>query len=645
MQLRTDFDLNPAQLQAVEYLNGPLLIVAGAGSGKTRVLTYRIANLISSGGIEPWQILAITFTNKAADEMRNRIISQVGELAKQMWVSTFHSTCVRILRVHADKLGFTRSFSIYDDLDSRRLMGQVLEELKVDTKRITPKSVLELIGKAKCELIDERDYADIHGGDGSGMLEDAYRLYSNRLQQLNAMDFDDLLTMVVRLFRRFPDVSEQYSNRFVHVLVDEYQDTNHVQGELVKLFGQKHKNVCVVGDTDQSIYGFRGADISNIIQFEKAFGNAKIVLLEQNYRSTQNILDSANAVIANNSTRIAKRLWTENATGEPVYLKECCDEREESEWVGVKIEELYANSSLRWDDMAVMYRTQAQSRSIEDEFLRRAIPYQVVGGTRFYDRKEIKDILAYLRVVYNPKDEISLRRIINEPKRGIGLSSIAKLADMAENRGVGLYEMVMSAGGSLPAKAAKGIREFALILKDIKNTVDTAAVVSEVISYVVERSGYADYLMAEATAESQARYENLAELVSVAADFDTLEDFLQASALQSMVDEMVSDKGLVSLMTLHVAKGLEFDTVFMVGMEEGLFPHSRSLEDPKELEEERRLCYVGMTRAKQRLYLSHAWERRMWGSIVASPRSRFLDEIPEDLVSYEAAYEESYEDI
>ncbi len=626
-------DLNPPQRAAVEHRGGPLLVVAGAGSGKTRVLTRRIAHLVATGDASPGKILAITFTNKAADEMRSRVADLVGPAAERMWVSTFHSACVKILRRTADRMGYSRSFTIYDDADSRRLVEQVLRDLDIDSKKIPPRSVLSAISAAKSDLVGSETFSERASTIFDRRIAEVYREYQRRLLAASAMDFDDLLVVTVELFRSCPDVLEEYRARFDHVLVDEYQDTNRVQNELVLMLCEEHRNVCVVGDTDQSIYQWRGADIRNLLQFEQAFPDAITVRLEQNYRSTRTILQAANAVIMNNDTRLAKELWTEGSEGEPICRYRADDEHDEAAWVASEVDRLRRAEGLRYGDVAVFYRTNAQSRVLEEELVRAGVPYRVIGGTRFYDRREVRDILAYLRLMVNPADEVCARRIVNVPKRGIGDASVEKLAAWARSQSMTFYQVLSEAAAAgLPARAAAGATGLAVMLDELRSMAAAGEAPAAIVDAVIERTGYAQALRAEGTIESEGRLENLAELATMAAEYEDLESLLESVALVSDADELDGDDSRVSLMTLHVAKGLEFPAVFLVGMEDGVFPHSRSLDDAGRIEEERRLCYVGITRAERFLYLSHAWSRSLWGQSSYGVPSRFLKEIPPELI-------------
>ena len=620
-------DLNPVQQEAVAHDSGPLLIVAGAGSGKTRVLTRRIAYLVHQG-ISPFEILAITFTNKAADEMKQRVAALVGGVAQRMWVSTFHSACVRILRRDAERLGYKKSFTIYDQADAVRLVTYVMRDLNIDAKRMPPRQVYAAISTAKNELLDFETYRIRAKTIYERRIADVYAEYQKRLLGASAMDFDDLLMVTVNLLQACPDVLAHYQTRFKHLLVDEYQDTNRAQNELVILLGKEHRNVCVVGDSDQSVYRFRGADIRNILEFEDAFPDATTIVLEQNYRSTQTILDAANAVIANNAMRKPKALWTEQVGGELITRYHAEDEHDEAAYICREVERAHSHGTP-WGDVAVFYRTNAQSRSVEEELVRRNIPYKVVGGTKFYDRREIKDVLAYVRAVVNPADEVSLKRIVNVPKRGVGDTSIGRVDAWAASHGVPFGEAVADAErAGVTGRALGGLKELLTLLDDLR-AIDKPA---DLLEAIAERTGYVAELEAERTIEAAGRLENIAELIGHAREYESLDEFLEAVSLVADSDEVPDgDDSKVVLMTLHTAKGLEFPVVFIVGLEDGVFPHLRSLGEPDELEEERRLCYVGITRARERLYLTHAWCRTLWGSTQYNPPSRFLKEIPEAL--------------
>jgi DNA helicase-2/ATP-dependent DNA helicase PcrA len=627
--------LNPAQYEAVTHGEGPLLVVAGAGSGKTRVLTHRIAYLIQAHRVSPFEILAITFTNKAAGEMKERIGRLVGPVAEKMWVSTFHSACVRILRRDAHLLGYPSQFTIYDQADAVRLTGYVLRDLNIDPKRFPPRSVHAAISAAKNDGMSPEDYLERASVIHERRIGEVFEEYQARLRKAGAMDFDDLLGVTVELFRTEPQVLEHYRNRFGNVLVDEYQDTNPVQNDLVMLLGEEHRNVCVVGDLDQSIYRFRGADMRNLLEFEHTFPDATTVVLEQNYRSTQTILDAANAVIANNTARKPKDLWTDEGPGEKIVRFQGEDEAEEAQWVAHQISSLHDRGDVRWSDFAVFYRTNAQSRVLEEQLLRSGIPYRVIGGMRFYDRREVKDAMAYLKAVVNPTDEVSVKRVLNTPKRGVGDQTVGRLDAYARAHGISFMDALRrwdDAGAS--ARAARGIESFINLIDDLATEVEKGP--AHLLEQILERSGYAAELEAEHTLEAEGRQENLAELVGMAREYETVDEFLEQVSLVADTDDLPEgsdpdDTGVV-LMTLHSAKGLEFPNVFLIGMEEGVFPHMRSLTEPAELEEERRLAYVGITRARERLFLSHAWCRTLHGSTQYNPPSRFLDEIPSELV-------------
>ena len=622
--------LNPVQYEAVTHTTGPLLIVAGAGSGKTRVLTHRIAHLIKDQGVSPFEILAITFTNKAADEMKHRVAELVGPVAEKMWVSTFHSACVRILRRDAPRLGFPSSFTIYDQADTQRLTGYVIRDLGLDAKKFPPRSVHASISAAKNDDIGPIEYRERATTIFERKISDVFTEYQARLLKAGAMDFDDLLVNTVEVFRQFPEVLESYQRRFRHVLVDEYQDTNRVQNELVLMLTAQSGDVCVVGDADQSIYKFRGADMRNIVEFENAFPDVTVVLLEQNYRSSQTILDAANAVIANNLGRKPKELWTEAGPGEAIVRYHADDEADEAQWIAHQIMHL-KDSGHAWGDCAIFYRTNAQSRVIEEYLMRVGIPYKVVGGTRFYDRREVKDALAYLKATVNPADEVSVKRVLNTPKRGVGDSSVGRLDAYARSHGLTFVDALREApAAGVTGRAVKGIEDFLELLDDLTLFTDDGP--AAVIEAAMQRSGYVSELEAEHSIEAEGRIENLAELVGAARDFGSIDEFLEQISLVADTDELDEDESSVVLMTLHSAKGLEYPVVFLIGLEDGVFPHLRSIGEPDELEEERRLAYVGITRARERLYLTHAWARTLYGGTQYNPPSRFLDEIPEGLV-------------
>ena len=624
--------LNPDQYDAVVHQGGPLLVVAGAGSGKTRVLTQRIAWLIE-GGVHPMRVLAITFTNKAAGEMRDRVEALVGPVARQMWVSTFHAACVRILRAHADLLGFPKTFSIYDQSDAQRLVSYVIRDLGLDVKRFPARGVQARISLWKNELLTPGKAKD----RATGMLEskhaDVYIEYQLRLERAGAMDFDDLLMRTVQLFKQHPDVLAMYQERFEHILIDEYQDTNVSQNEIVLMLGAKHHNVCVVGDTDQSVYRFRGADFRNIMQFEEAFPDVTTVVLAQNYRSTQNILNAANAVISNNIERKPKNLWSDSGTGDPIVRYYADDEHDEARWIAQQIRDAHETDARQWGEMAVFYRANAQSRILEESLMRFGVPYKIIGGTRFYERREVKDALAYLRAAINEADEVNVKRVLNVPKRGIGDTSIDKLDTYARNHGQGFsFALHNAAAASVGGAALKGITAFLASLDEAGNHQSEGP--AEVLRLVLKSSGYMTELENEDTVESAGRLENLAELIGFAEEFDSVDDFLEQVALVADTDQ-IDGENRVMLMTLHAAKGLEFPVVFLAGFEEGVFPHSRSLAEPEEMEEERRLAYVGITRARELLNVSHAWSRSLYGNTQYNPPSRFLEEIPHELFRIE----------
>ena len=627
--------LNPTQLDAVKHTEGPLLILAGAGSGKTRVLTHRVAYILEQGLAAPEEILAITFTNKAAGEMKDRVALLVGPDSRKMWVSTFHAFCARILRVHAEKLGYRREFTIYDGGDQVRLVKRCIIELDKDPKRFNPRSFQAQISAAKNVLMTPDDYLRSTEGYIAENIAEVYDLYQKRLYENNAMDFDDLIMQAVALLEIFPEVRERYQRRFKYIHVDEYQDTNHAQYRLVNILAAAHRNLCVVGDDDQSVYSWRGADIRNILEFERDYPEARVVKLEQNYRSTQTILDAANAVVANNASRKPKELWTAGHQGERIRVYTAVDEYAEARFVVSEIHRL-VGSGASPRDVAVFYRTNAQSRALEDVLVREGVPYQIVGGVRFYERAEIKDAMAYLSVISNPADAGALERIINVPKRGLGATSVARLQEHARRNGISLYEALAEADVvDLMGAARKACRAVRDLFEGWRVAAREVSSV-ELIGAVLDESGYRAELEAENTVEAESRLENLEELINAAREYErfdpepTLEGFLQEQALYSDQDTLSTEGGQVALMTLHNAKGLEFDHVFVVGMEEGTFPHARSL-DEQNLEEERRLCYVGITRARETLTLSYAKLRSNWGEREYQMPSRFLSEIPETL--------------
>ena len=654
-------DLNPAQRQAVEHRGGPLLIVAGAGSGKTRALTRRIAHLLATGDATPGQILAITFTNKAAAEMKERVADIVGPAGRTMWVSTFHSACVRILRAEAHRLGVKSNFTIYDTQDSLRLITLILRDFNIDAKNTRPRMVLSRISSAKNELVDHETFltntqlASDKEAAIESVIAQIYREYQNRLNLANAFDFDDLIGSTVALLQLFPEVANMYRRRFRQIMVDEYQDTNHAQYMLIKeLVGTVAVSpdspppgeLCVVGDADQSIYAFRGATIRNIEEFERDYPDAATIMLEQNYRSTQTILSAANAVISKNTSRRAKNLWTDSGDGDLIKVYVGDDEHDEASFIAREIDRMSDEGVSRPGDTAVFYRTNAQSRAVEEVFIRTGMPYKVVGGVRFYERKEVRDILAYLRTIANPADEVSLRRILNTPKRGIGDRAEAMIGAYAERERISFFESLQRAAQvpGLATRSVTAISSFVELMQGLQTLFESGTEPAMVVQAAIEQSGYLSELRASTDLQDEGRIENLAELESVAASYlvdnpeGTLIDFLETVALVADADSIPEGEdhgGVVTLMTLHTAKGLEFPTVFLTGMEEGIFPHSRSLSEPRELEEERRLAYVGITRARQRLYLSRSLTRSAWGSPSANPQSRFLEEIPEQNLKWE----------
>src|SRR6266540_1303160 len=626
-------DLNPAQREAVLTTDGPLLVIAGAGSGKTRVLTHRVAHLLATQGVKPNEILAITFTNKAAGEMRERLERMLGGVARAIWILTFHSACGRILRREAQRLGYRSNFTIYDQADQVRLVKQCLEELERDPKRFTPRGIHSVISREKNNLVGPVAFRERVSSFYDQTVADVYELYQRKLFTSNAVDFDDLLYLTVDVLERFPEARERWRKAFRYVLVDEYQDTNHAQYRLLQLLASEHRNLCAVGDPDQSIYAFRGADIRNILDFERDFPGTRTVALEQNYRSTNAILRAANAVIENNRERKPKHLFSELGEGEPVEAIEVEDEHAEARFVAARVAAL-VEEGFSANDVAVFYRTNAQSRVLEDVLVRQGVAYQVIGGPRFYERAEIKDAIAYLQVLDNPVDAVSLMRIANRPRRGIGDSSIARLVTFADAQGISLWDALPRADeAGVGAAPQKAVKQFQIVMQSLMARAQELSV-PELVEEVLARSGYLDVLEAERTIESQGRVENLQELVGVAQEWNeqaqepSLSGFLQEISLYSDQDAIRGDGSLVTLMTLHNAKGLEFAAVFVIGAEEGIFPHARSNEE-QGIEEERRLCYVGMTRAKERLTLLHASSRSLFGSRAYNLPSRFLDELPE----------------
>ena len=641
MTVDCTYGLNPQQAEAVINTEGPMLIMAGAGSGKTKVLTCRVANLLQKG-VRPYRILAITFTNKAAAEMRERVNNMSGPAAKDVWLFTFHAFCARFLRMEIDKLpGYNKNFAIYDTDDTKKLIKGILKELNIDDNRFSPNKILNKISEAKNKLIDAEHFSQsIDSVDfNDKKVAEVYERYQTQLKLNNALDFDDLLMLSIKLLQENKEVREKYQDSFDYLLVDEYQDTNHAQYLLTKFLAAKHRNICVVGDADQSIYGWRGADIQNILDFEKDYPDAKVIKLEQNYRSTQIILDAANAVIENNTGRKPKNLWTENKSGADIIYFQAVDERDEARFVIEQLQNLQRTENKKLGDMAILYRTNTQSRIFEEMLIKSGISYNMVGGLKFYERKEIKDIIAYLRVIFNPADSLSLLRIINVPKRGIGDASLAKIQAHAAANNVSLFEAVSNAAAidGLSSRFVSKLDDLAGIIFELMNLANEAPV-EDLIDRVLRDTGYLEELENERTPQAQSRIDNLHELISVAQEFaaseeeNNLENFLAHVALVSDIDDTELGEDAITLMTLHSSKGLEFSVVFLVGMEEGLFPHARTLMDETEIEEERRLCYVGITRAKEKLFLSSTKMRTIYGNTVTYPPSRFLQEIPARLV-------------
>jgi DNA helicase-2/ATP-dependent DNA helicase PcrA len=640
--------LNDKQQAAVRQTEGPLLIMAGAGSGKTRVVTHRIAYLIEQQNVLPWHILAITFTNKAAREMRERVTGLLDEQAEDVWVSTFHALCVRILRRDIEKLGtYARSFTIADPGEQRTLMRRILVQENIDPKKFDPRAVLGAISNAKNELQTPKDYAAIAASPFEKVVAQCYKIYQKQLLANQALDFDDLIMLTITLFKQAPAVLEYYQNKFKYIHVDEYQDTNQAQYTLVNLLAEKYRNLCVVGDADQSIYGWRGADMTNILNFEKDYKDAKVVLLEQNYRSTKRILTAANQVIQNNTVRRPKKLWTDNQAGDPITYYRGQNERDEAYYVVAQVQAQMREKHLQYGDFAVLYRTNAQSRMIEENFVKANIPYKMVGGHKFYDRKEIRDVLAYLRVIVNPDDSIDFERVVNEPKRGIGSGTLDKLRDFAGQQNWSLLEAAenVALAPTISARPRKTLGQFATMMRELQAKKATMTV-TELTETMLEVTGYSKALKQENTLEAQTRLENIEEFLSVTKEFDDKQtdeaednderfvDFLTDLALVSDQDDVEEAPSEVTLMTLHAAKGLEFPVVFLVGMEEGIFPLSRAMQENDELEEERRLAYVGITRAKQKLYLTNAYNRMLYGRTQSNPPSRFIGEINDDLLEF-----------
>jgi DNA helicase II / ATP-dependent DNA helicase PcrA len=637
--------LNPSQREAVLHVDGPLLILAGAGSGKTRVITHRIAHLIGAHGVAPWQILALTFTNKAAEEMRSRVEKLLGSASQEIWVSTFHAACARLLRRDIEHLGrHTRGFVILDAGDQAALIKECLRELNISPDRYAPQAIAGRISRLKNQLITAEQFA--RGGAQNFGLEEAvrrvYQLYEKRLVEQNALDFDDLLMQTGQLFEEVPEVLRYYQQKFRYILVDEYQDTNHAQYRIIRLLAAEHRNLCVVGDDDQSIYAWRGADISNILSFERDYPDCTMVKLEENYRSTKSILEAAGKVIDKNTERKGKSLWTQREAGEKLTYLEAVDETQEAALICQMIRRLHLSAGWDYRDVAIFYRTNAQSRAIEDALRMANIPYQIVGGLKFYERKEVKDLLAYLRLMVNPRDSVSLRRVINVPPRGIGKVTVDKIAAHAEMRGIPLYEAMgeVLATGLLSGAAAGKVKQFYTLAEDLRRLATTSSV-AELTRELIRRTNFLDQY--STAGEDEMRRQNIQEVITAADDFEqraqdaSLASFLDQTALIADQDTLIDEAGRVVLMTLHTSKGLEFPVVFVSGMEDGIFPHRRAFEDASELEEERRLCYVGMTRAKDRLFLTSAVRRRIYGTELYNPPSMFLQDIPSALLNAERA--------
>jgi DNA helicase II / ATP-dependent DNA helicase PcrA len=649
-------DLNPVQRQAVEHRDGPLLILAGAGSGKTRVLTYRIAHLIAQG-VEPWNILAITFTNKAAQEMRDRVAALVGSEGRGLWVATFHSACIRVLRSEIELLpGYSRSFVIYDSGDQQAVIKSCMKELDLDEKKFPPRAIGGAISDAKNKLLDSEDFSRRAKEYFEQKVEKVYSLYQKKLKANNALDFDDIIMLTVRLFRENPEVLARYQEKFRYILVDEYQDTNHAQYALVNILAKRYRNLCVVGDDDQSIYMFRGADVQNILDFERDYPEAKVLKLEQNYRSTQNILAAANSVVRNNVERKEKALWTENQEGNPLIYYVADNEHDEARFVAERIQRLRSIEGRRFNEFAILYRTNAQSRVIEERFMKEGIPYRVFSGLKFYERMEIKDIIAYLRILHNPADQVSFSRILNVPKRGLGESSLEKILDYADEQGMPVLGAILEAEyiPDLQARAKKPLIAFAHLMQELKELAREESSVTKLTEEILRRTGYWENLIAEKTPEAEARAENIREFLSVTAEYDAksedqadgqevvvegevafipgLAGFLEQVSLVAQIDSLDQGEDAAVMMTIHSAKGLEFPVVFLGGMEEGIFPSSRSMLEPALLAEERRLCYVAITRAREKLYLTYAGQRMLYGRTQYNRPSEFFEEIPQHLL-------------
>jgi len=630
-------ELNDVQQDAVTYVDGPMLILAGAGSGKTRVLTYKIAYLIDMGIVKPWEILAITFTNKAAKEMRERVDNLLPDMSKEIWLGTFNSVCVRILKREIELLGYTRDFNIMDELDKQRVVKDILKRMNIDDKQFPANSICYEISSAKDKLKNaEMYFKEVKGDFRREKIAEIYREYERVIKKNNSVDFDDIIMLTVELFKKNPDRLEYYQNKFKYILVDEYQDTNHAQFMLISMLASMHGQICVVGDESQSIYGFRGADISNILNFEKQFMGAKVIKLEQNYRSTKNILNAANHVINKNSSKLDKKLWTENDEGDKIKYYTAKNEYDEGQYIVDSIDKMIRENNLKYSDFAVLFRTNAQARAIEEVFMRESTPYRLIGGLKFYSRKEIKDMIAYLKLIHNPNDNVSLKRIINEPKRGIGDTTVEMLSEMADSKDMSIYNFINDSSNLQGMRASGNLMLFKDMINELIKDKYTLGI-TDLMKKILLVTGYEEMLVKENTSEAEGRLENIYEFLGVAAEFEkeeadnSLSEFLDSIALVSDTDKLDEGEEAVTLMTMHSAKGLEYNNVFIVGMEDGLFPSKKSIYEHDDVEEERRLCYVGITRARKKLYLTNAKQRTLYGSTSYTIPSRFISEIPDDL--------------
>jgi len=630
-------ELNDVQQDAVTYVDGPMLILAGAGSGKTRVLTYKIAYLIDMGIVKPWEILAITFTNKAAKEMRERVDNLLPDMSKEILLGTFHSVCVRILKREIELLGYTRDFNIMDELDKQRVVKDILKRMNIDDKQFPANSICYEISSAKDKLKNaEMYFKEVKGDFRREKIAEIYREYERVIKKNNSVDFDDIIMLTVELFKKNPDRLEYYQNKFKYILVDEYQDTNHAQFMLISMLASMHGQICVVGDESQSIYGFRGADISNILNFEKQFMGAKVIKLEQNYRSTKNILNAANHVINKNSSKLDKKLWTENDEGDKIKYYTAKNEYDEGQYIVDSIDKMIRENNLKYSDFAVLFRTNAQARAIEEVFMRESTPYRLIGGLKFYSRKEIKDMIAYLKLIHNPNDNVSLKRIINEPKRGIGDTTVEMLSEMADSKDMSIYNFINDSSNLQGMRASGNLMLFKDMINELIKDKYTLGI-TDLMKKILLVTGYEEMLVKENTSEAEGRLENIYEFLGVAAEFEkeeadnSLSEFLDSIALVSDTDKLDEGEEAVTLMTMHSAKGLEYNNVFIVGMEDGLFPSKKSIYEHDDVEEERRLCYVGITRARKKLYLTNAKQRTLYGSTSYTIPSRFISEIPDDL--------------